>query len=179
MYEMPLIEREDVLRFMAASAAQLSVSGRLPVFILGTAVTPILPIEVQNTADPEPYIFLRVIANVKAVFAKELVPLLARWLAHHVHDSYVMAFEVVLRERQFEHLRCNRRFGDIMRGVLRRLYNLDILEFLESRFLTRSQAFLERTCLERETRLCLSIEVSVSEKLVVCGLSLHMPRIAF
>ena len=38
-----------------------------------------------------------------------------------------------------------------------RLYNLDIHDFLESRFLSRSQAFLERTCLEREIREALSV----------------------
>ncbi|CAE6914395.1 unnamed protein product [Symbiodinium sp. CCMP2592] len=128
MYEMPVMKRADIMRFMAATA-------------------------VQNTADAEHYIQIRVIGHVKGIFAAELVPLLSVWLAHHCHDSYSMALEVVLQEQQFEHLRSNGTFKDIMKGVLNRLYYHDVREFLANRFLTRSPAFLERTCLSRQTRM--------------------------
>ena len=109
--------------------------------------------KVQNTADAEHYTWIRLLGHVKKVFADELVPLLSVWLAHHCHDSYSMALEVVLQEQQFEHLQSNGTFKEIMKEVLNRLYFRDVREFLEDRFLTRSPAFLERTCLSRQTRV--------------------------
>lgn len=127
MYKMPLLTREQINAFTKTSA-------------------------LRSSSDVEHVLFVHVLDRVKSIFQRELLPLFSRWIAHFLHESYLLAFDIVLRSEAFAALRGNAAFERAFRSVLEELYNDHVCDLLQRHAQTRQPAFLERVCIERDRR---------------------------